>query len=47
MVGAIAPKTVATRVRVPAWATFHQTFNFSINDQSKCQDTVFCFQIDK
>ena len=35
-------------VRVPARATFHQLFNFSINDHFKYQNTVvFYFQIDK
>ena len=32
----------------PPRATFHQPFNFSINDHSKYQNTVFFyFQIDK
>ena len=40
---------MAFRVRVPAWAAFHQPFNFSINGHSKYQNTVvvFYFQIDK
>ena len=43
----IAQVAMAFQVRVPAWATFHQPFNFSINDHSKYQITVFYFQIDK
>ena len=35
------------RDRVPTWATFDQSFNFSINDHSKYQHTVFYFQTDK
>ena len=35
------------RVRVPAWATFQQSFNFSVNDLSKYQNIFLHFQIDK
>ena len=30
-------------VRVQAWMTIHQSFNFSINDYSKYQNTVAFF----
>ena len=44
----IAPMTLEFRVRVPARATFHQPFSFSIDDHSKHQNTgVFYFEIKK
>ena len=37
----------AFRVRVPAWAIFRHTFNFSINHHPKYKNTDFYFQTNK
>ena len=38
---------VAFRVRIPAWATFHPLFNFSVSHPPKYKNIGFNFQTDK